>query len=95
MSETFWLQNTIVSECQKAFWSRNAIFSGLMTNEIKNKYPDRWNKMFKKGQMNKYEDVFFRNMLKENNINKSFKYVKISDYNEGKKFYNKIMLNTF
>ncbi len=71
-------------------FARNAIFSGLMPLEIKEKYPDIWDKMFKEGKMNQYEDQLFLNELSKKNISKSFKYVKISNFEEGQKFYNKI-----
>ena len=71
-------------------FARNAIFSGLMPLEIKNQYPDFWSKMFKEGKMNQYEDKLFLSELDKRGINKSFKYVKISNFDEGQKFYNKI-----
>jgi len=71
-------------------FARNAIFSGLMPSEIKDNYSTIWHKMFKEGRMNGYEDELFISELKKRNINKSFKYVKISNYEEGQKFYNKI-----
>ena len=71
-------------------FARNAIFSGLMPLEIKEQYPDFWNKMFKDGKMNNFEDKFLMQELSKRNISKSFKYVKISNFEEGQKFYNKI-----
>tara|TARA_B100000029_G_scaffold514323_1_gene616719 strand:- start:1498 stop:3048 length:1551 start_codon:yes stop_codon:yes gene_type:complete len=71
-------------------FARNSIFSGLMPLDIKNKYPDIWSKMFIDKKMNAYEDILFKNKLNDMKINQSFKYVKISEHDEGKKFYNKI-----
>ena len=71
-------------------FARNAIFSGLMPSDIKKKYPDIWNKMHSSGKPNSCENILFKNLLKENNINKSHHYFKISDYKEGNKFYKKI-----
>jgi len=71
-------------------FARNSIFSGLMPSEVKSTYPDLWTKMFKEGKMNGYEGQLFSEKMKKENINKSYKYVKISNFNEGKRFYNKI-----
>ena len=71
-------------------FARNSIFSGLMPAEVKSKYPELWEKMFKGGKMNGYEDQLFLNKMKSEGIDKSYKYVKISNFNEGKRFYNKI-----
>ena len=72
-------------------FARNAIFSGMMPLEIKNNYPDIWNKMFKENRLNSYEDYFLRKLLENNNFsNRSLHYEKISNFNEGNKFYNKL-----
>jgi len=71
-------------------FARNAIFSGLMPSEVKEKYPEIWKQMFKEGKMNAFEDELFSSELKQRNINKSSKYVKISNYENGQKFFNKI-----
>ena len=71
-------------------FARNSIFSGLMPSELKSTYPELWSKMFKEGKMNSYEDELFLKKMRKEGINKSYKYVKISNFNEGKKFYNKI-----
>ena len=72
-------------------FARNAIFSGLLPSEIKDNYPDLWNKMFIEKKMNGYEDKLFENQLKNKNYNNTkHHYIKISDYKEGKKFINKI-----
>ena len=46
--------------------------------------------MYSEKKLNHYEDVFFKKMLEKKHINKSFHYSKISDYNEGEKFLNKL-----
>jgi len=71
-------------------FARNAIFSGLMPSAIKNEYPNIWNQMFKEGKMNSFEDELFISELNKRNIKKSSKYVKISNYEQGQKFFNKI-----
>ncbi len=71
-------------------FARNAIFSGLFPSEIKENYPEIWNRMYSEKKLNHYEDVFFKKLLEKKHINKSFHYSKISDYNEGEKFLNKL-----
>jgi len=72
-------------------FARNALFSGMMPLEIKNNYPDIWNKMYKENKLNSYEDHLFQNLLNNNNFSdKSFHYEKIFNYAEGTKFYNKL-----
>ena len=72
-------------------FARNAIFSGMLPNELKLKLPDLWSKMFKEEKYNKFEKELFENALNINNkSNKSFHYEKIINVNDGKKFYNKL-----
>jgi CheY-like chemotaxis protein len=72
-------------------FARNAIFSGMMPLDIKNNYPDIWNKMISENKLNSYEDKLFRKCLDRNNFSdKSIHYEKISNYDEGIKFYNRI-----
>ena len=71
-------------------FARNAIFSGLLPNEIKNKLPEIWNNMYSSDKLNGSEDILFSKMLDRNNINKKFNYFKVSDYDEGTRFLNKI-----
>ena len=49
-----------------------------------------WNKMYSSNKLNGFEDMLFKNLLHTNKINKTHHYAKISDYNEGNRFYNKI-----
>ena len=71
-------------------YARNSIFSGLFPSEIQSTYPKIWNKMYSEKKLNHYEDVFFKKMLERNSINSSFHYSKISTYNQGEKFLNRI-----
>jgi len=72
-------------------FARNAIFSGLLPNDLKKEYPDLWKKMFYENQLNGFEDVLFGDLLEKNGFSHlSNKYLKISDLNQGNKFLNKI-----
>ena len=72
-------------------FARNSIFSGMMPLDIKNNYNELWNEMFLKNKYNNFEDKLFKNILEKNNLmNKSFHYEKISHHDHGKRFYNKI-----
>ena len=72
-------------------FARNAIFSGMLPNELKLKLPNLWSTMFNEEKYNKFEKELFENALNINNkSNKSFHYEKIINVNDGKKFYNKL-----
>ena len=72
-------------------FARNAIFSGLLPNDLKEEYPDLWKKMFYENQLNAFEDILFKKMLEKNGFGDlSNKYLKISDLSQGNKFINKI-----
>ena len=72
-------------------FARNAIFSGMLPNELKLKLPNLWSAMFKEEKYNKFEKELFENALNINNkSSKSFHYEKIINVNVGKKFYNKL-----
>ena len=72
-------------------FARNAIFSGMLPNELKLKLPKLWSTMFKEEKYNKFEKELFENALNINNKSiKSFHYEKIINVNDGKKFYNKL-----
>ena len=71
-------------------FARNAIFSGMLPNELKLKLPNLWSAMFKEEKYNKFEKELFENALNINKSNKSFHYEKIINVNDGKKFYNKL-----
>ena len=72
-------------------FARNAIFSGLLPNDLKDNYPDLWKRMYDENKLNGFEDIFFeRQLLKNNFKDVKHKYIKISDFKSGKKFFNKI-----
>ena len=72
-------------------FARNSIFSGLLPNDLKNKYPDIWKKMFYENKLNGFEEELMNKQLLQYKMqNLSHKYVKISDFKSGKKFFNKI-----
>lgn len=67
-------------------YARNSLFSGLMPNEIKKKYPQYWVDENEEETKNKYEDLLLGEMLKrfgKNDI--SFSYNKILNLNAGRK----------
>ena len=72
-------------------FARNAIFSGMLPNTLKQQYPDLWKKMFYENQLNGFEGVMFDKLLLKNNFNQlKHKYLKISDLKNGRKFINKV-----
>ena len=72
-------------------FARNSIFSGLLPNDLKMKFPEIWKKMFYDNKLNGFEEQLFNEMLKTNKLqNLSHKYIKISDFDNGKKFLNKV-----
>jgi len=72
-------------------FARNAIFSGLLPNDLKIEYPDLWKKMFYENRLNGFEDILFNRLLEKNDFSSlSTKYLKISDLNSGNKFINRI-----
>ena len=72
-------------------FARNALFSGMLPNTLKQEYPDLWKKMFYDNKLNGFEDILFDKLLLKNNFKQlKHKYLKISDFNNGKKFINKV-----
>tara|TARA_Y100000590_G_scaffold91152_1_gene102849 strand:- start:949 stop:2505 length:1557 start_codon:yes stop_codon:yes gene_type:complete len=72
-------------------FARNSIFSGLLPIELKNNENELWKRMFIDKEFNKYEEELFKKLLIKNNLeDKSFSYVKISDFKNGQKLHNKI-----
>ena len=69
-------------------YSRNALFSGLMPSEIKNKYPQKWIDEETDEGKNLYEDFFLIENLKRNSIELKSSYNKITNLNKGKKLLN-------
>ncbi len=71
-------------------FARNALFSGMLPNTLKQEYPDLWKKMFYDNKLNGFEGTLFNKLLLKNNFNQlKHKYFKISDFNSGNKFVNK------
>ena len=69
-------------------FSRNAIFSGLFTDEFCKKYPQQLELMKSEASsLNKYEALFLKEQLKRNQLeNKNVVYHKINVAKEGKRF---------
>jgi hypothetical protein len=68
-------------------FSRNSIFSGLYPDELKEKYPVEYDKIWKdEVSRNRYEDTFLKNQLTElGHEDKSVNYLKIVTLEQGKK----------
>lgn len=72
-------------------YSRNAIFSGLFPSEIVKKYPKQAQDIKENASsLNKYEDQFLKDQLRNLNLNKTMHYHKIWAVEEGLKFQNRI-----
>ena len=41
-------------------FARNAIFSGLLPNDLKDNYPDLWKRMYDENKLNGFEDIFLK-----------------------------------
>ncbi len=73
-------------------YSRNAIFSGLTPLEIEKKYPIEWKNDDEDGGKNLYEETFFKDQLKRNNLDKiKFSYTKITNHANGELLENNIL----
>ncbi len=71
-------------------YSRNAIFSGMMPNEIRKRYPNYWTDESEEGTKNQYEKELLEEQLKRFGINKRLSYNKILNLNAGKKLFENI-----
>ena len=73
-------------------YSRNAIFSGYYPNQLQEKYPDIWKKMWlDSNSKNRYEEYFLREQINRLGYkSKSVNYHKIISYEEGNKLENRI-----
>ena len=79
-------------------YSRNAIFSGMMPNEIRKHYRNYWVDESEEGTKNKFEKELLEEQLRRFGINKRMSYNKILNLNAGKKLYENIsnlMTNDF
>jgi len=71
-------------------YSRNAIFSGLMPNDIRKRYPRFWIDENQEGTKNQFEKELLEEQLKRSGINKRVSYNKILNLNAGKKLFDNI-----
>jgi CheY-like chemotaxis protein len=79
-------------------YARNSLFSGLMPNEIRKKYPRWWTDEHEEGSKNQYEKELFDEQLKRFGKNLKTSYNKILNLEAGKKLYENIsnlMTNDF
>lgn len=66
-------------------YSRNAIFSGLMPDDMDKLYPDLWLNDTDEGGKNMHEKEFLETQLKRLGMNIKYDYYKISSLKQGKK----------
>ena len=66
-------------------YARNALFSGLMPNEIRKKYPRWWTEEHDEGSKNQYERELFEEQLKRHGKNLKISYNKILKQEAGKR----------
>jgi DNA-binding response OmpR family regulator len=71
-------------------YSRNAIFSGMMPNELRKRYPQYWVDEHEEGTKNQFEDKLFAEQLKRYGRNLKFSYNKVLNLDAGKKLYENI-----
>jgi hypothetical protein len=71
-------------------YSRNAIFAGLMPNEIRKKYPEFWTDESDEGTKNQYEEQLLTEQLKRYGKNVKLSYNKILNLNAGRKLFENI-----
>ena len=79
-------------------YARNALFSGLMPNEIRKKYPNWWTEEHEEGSKNRYEKELFEEQIKRYGRNLKTSYNKILNLDAGKKLRDNIanlMTNDF
>jgi CheY-like chemotaxis protein len=65
-------------------YARNALFAGLLPNEMEKRFPKFWKNDEDEGGKNQYEDIFFADYLNRNKINAKFSYNKITSLSLGK-----------
>jgi DNA-binding response OmpR family regulator len=71
-------------------YSRNAIFSGLMPNEIRKRYRQYWVEEHEEGTKNQYEQELLTEQFKRFGRNMRFTYHKILNLEAGKKLHENI-----
>lgn len=65
-------------------YSRNAIFAGMLPMDIEKKYPVEWKNDDEDGGKNLYEEPFFADQLKRNNLSHiKFSYTKVTNHYNG------------
>ncbi len=71
-------------------YSRNAIFAGLMPNDIRNRYRQYWTDEHEEGSKNRYEEQLLGEQFKRFGRNVRYSYNKILNLDAGKKLYENI-----
>lgn len=71
-------------------YSRNAIFSGMMPNEIRKRYPEFWIDENEEGTKNQFEEELLREQMKRFGRNVKMSYNKVLNQNAGRKLYENI-----
>ncbi len=71
-------------------YARNAIFSGMMPNEIRKRYPQFWKDEDEEGSKNQFEHELLEAQLKRFGKNIKTSYNKVLNQNTGKKLYENI-----
>ena len=72
-------------------YSRNAIFSGLLPIDIEKKFPIEWKNDDEEGGKNLYEEVFFKQQLKQlKKDDLKTSYTKVLHYHDGQQLVNNI-----
>ena len=89
------IEQYYITEEEKSFFSilptatqyaRNALFSGLMPSEIKNRFPEKWIHDTEEEGKNNYEEDFISDQLKRQGLgDMKWSYSKITNHNSGKK----------
>jgi len=71
-------------------YARNALFAGLMPNEIKKRFPNYWKEEDEDGSKNQFEEELLLQQLKMNGRNVKVSYNKVLNLNAGKKLFENI-----
>ena len=71
-------------------YARNAIFAGMMPNDIRNRYRQYWTDEHEEGTKNKFEEDLLREQMKRYGKNIKLSYNKVLNLNAGKKLYENI-----
>ena len=71
-------------------YARNAIFAGMMPNDIRNRYRQYWTDEHEDGTKNKFEEDLLREQMKRYGKNIKLSYNKVLNLNAGKKLYENI-----